>query len=132
MSDDISSLKEAEKQTMAGETAERPARSAQSWIPGLALLILGVIFLVGNLTGYELQNWWALFILIPALVNFGNAWQSYKRHGRFGRGARSSFIGGLILTIVAATFLFDWEWDAIWPLFLILAGVGILLGRWFD
>ncbi len=61
-----------------------------SWF-GFALIAVGVLFLVQNYLGYELHNWWALFVLIPAVGFFSSAW--YR----------------------------------VWPIFVILAGVGLLL-----
>ena len=36
-----------------------------AWIPGLALIGLGIIFLIQNYLGREIHNWWALFIVLP-------------------------------------------------------------------
>jgi hypothetical protein len=38
-----------------------------SWLPGMILILLGGIFLAQNYFGATLHNWWALFILIPAI-----------------------------------------------------------------
>lgn len=45
-----------------------PARRSRygTWIPGIVLIGLGLIFLVQEYFGYQIHNWWALFILIPA------------------------------------------------------------------
>ena len=46
----------------------RPVQSASryaAWIPGIALIGLGIVFLIQNYLGEEIHNWWALFILIP-------------------------------------------------------------------
>jgi hypothetical protein len=50
----------------------RPMRGrdwSNGWF-GVALIALGMLFLVQNYLGYELRNWWALFILIPAIGSF--------------------------------------------------------------
>ncbi|NLE74153.1 MAG: hypothetical protein GX604_05965 [Actinobacteria bacterium] len=36
--------------------------------------------------------------------------------------------GGLILSFVALMLLFDWDWGLLWPVFLVLVGLGMLLG----
>ena len=125
MSEEIQQLKE-EEQSRATESAQVELDSEANWIPGVVLIILGAAFLVANLWDFHLDNWWALFILIPAVTNFGNAWQTYQANGRFTSGARSATMWGLIFTIISATFLFNWDWGNIWPLFLILAGLGIM------
>jgi hypothetical protein len=110
----------------------REARGgAGAWIGGLLLIALGVIFLLQN-QGItilnNLQNWWALFILIPAVGAFANAWRAFNQAGgRLNAAARGSLIGGLILTMVAAIFLFNLDWGLLGPVLIILVGAGVLL-----
>jgi hypothetical protein len=137
MSDDIDSLKEAEKEKeydyeYEADSPFQAGHNRANWIPGVILIAIGVIFLFTNLTGFHLNNWWALFILIPAVKNFGSAWGSYQRHGRFTKSARGSITGGLILTLVASAFLFSLDWGLVWPFFLIIGGVAALFNGWFD
>ena len=137
MSDDIESLKEAEKANEYDHQDETEPKGANwhseaNWVPGIILIAIGVIFLFTNLTGFHLDNWWALFIMIPAVKNFGSAWGSYQRHGRFTKSARGSLTGGMILTLIASAFLFNISWGLIWPFFLIIGGVAALFNGWFD
>lgn len=105
----------------------RSSRGPGTWVGGAILILLGVIFLLQNTGLFRLDNWWALFILIPALGAFGNAWREYRDAGRLDAKARGSVIGGLLLTLVAAIFLFGMDWSRTWPLFLIVGGVALLL-----
>jgi hypothetical protein len=108
--------------------AARGGRFGSAWIGGVVLILLGVIFLAQNLGGFYLGNWWALFILIPAAGAFGTAWNSYQNAGgQITAAVRGSLFGGLILTLVAGAFLFNLNWGLIWPIFIILAGIGALL-----
>ena len=139
MNNDIDSLKEAEKANEQDykneyETDTRPSsrHGDANWVPGIILIAIGVIFLFTNLTGFHLNNWWALFILIPAVKNFGSAWGSYQRHGRFTKSARGSLTGGMILSLIASAFLFNLDWGLIWPIFLIIGGISALFSGWFD
>ena len=100
-----------------------------AWIGGVVLILLGVVFLLQNLGALELDNWWALFILIPAIGSFAGAWNAYRNSGGQLTGTViGPLIGGLVLTAVAAAFLFELDWGKIWPLFIILAGIGALVG----
>jgi hypothetical protein len=117
MAEEISELKEAEKQEI---------QYSHNWIGGVVLITIGAIFLLSNLNIFHLNNWWALFILIPAVANFGNAWQSYRRHGRLTHGAQGSLTGGLILLLISGAFLFGWSWNLIWPIFLIIGGLSAI------
>ena len=147
MSDDISQLKDEEKEkfieiekedlddtttTNPEVPSNNPISDNKSWMAGVVLIAIGLIFLATNVVGFELNNWWALFILIPAVSNFSSAYENYKQNGRLEKSGRGSITGGLILSLIAFTFLFGWDWAVIWPLFLIIGGVGALLGGWFE
>ena len=98
------------------------------WLGGVILIALGIIFLLQNFGLPVLDNWWALFILLPAVGAFGNAWRDYQNAGgRLTASARWSLIVGLILTIVTAIFLFNLNWGLLGPVLIILAGLGLLL-----
>lgn len=129
MSEQINELKEAEKEVLAAEEKETAVtKNRGNLMSGLALIGLGVIFLLTNFSGLPLQNWWALFILIPAVKQLSGAWSSYQENGRLTRSGRSNLTGGLILSLVAFAFLFGLNWGFIWPFFLILGGLGAILG----
>lgn len=99
----------------------------QNWFPGVALIFVGVIFLLRQLTGFDLKNWWALFILFPAGINLYSAYQIYRSHG-FSQDARAHLFWGAFLVLLASVFLAGLDFEIIWPVFLILAGVGFLSG----
>jgi cation transport ATPase len=105
----------------------RAARSGNSWVVGAILIMVGIFIILQNLTSFSLENWWALFILIPAVGAFGNAWRAYQNSNRLSAEGRSSLIGGIVLTMVAAVFLFELNWSILGPVLLILAGVGLLI-----
>ncbi len=134
MSDDIEILKETEKEKLTiseGEfvpdQCDSEDNSVSHWTGGLILIGIGVIFLLANTTGFVIRNWWPIFILVPGVVNLANAMRNYQRDGRFSERVRQPFTWGLVLTVVACTFFFSWSWGAIWPVFLIIFGIGTLL-----
>lgn len=144
MSDNIDTLKDEEKEKLntikvdavdvnnSNEIQQSTHSHSKNWLGGVILIAIGVIFLFSNISGFYLNNWWALFILIPAIGSFGKAWNGYRENGRLDGEARGGLIGGLILTLVASAFLFNLDWGMIWPLFLIIGGVGALLGGWLK
>lgn len=108
----------------------RRERGSEGWIAGAVLLVLGLIFLLNNLGLFSmrLNNWWALFILIPAVGSFSTAYRMYRSNGgHMTEAVRGPFIGGLILTAVTLVFLLGISWAVIWPVFLIIIGIGALL-----
>ena len=116
--------------------AERDRRRAERrahgwggpWLGGAVLIALGLIFLAQNLNIFVFHNWWALFILIPAVGSLVTAWNIYQANGsQWTAAARGPLVTGVILVLVTATFLFGLSWGLIVPLLLILAGVAALL-----
>lgn len=110
------------------ETRRERTRASGPWLGGIILILLGFFFLAQNLGFATLDNWWALFILIPAVGSFATAWSIFQGNGNRMTGAvRGPLMGGLILAMVAAAFLLNLNWGLLWPLFLILIGVGALI-----
>jgi hypothetical protein len=106
---------------------ERHRGGRYPWFGGAILILLGVVFLLQNMGIPFLDNWWALFILIPAFWIYVAAWDSYQDHGRLTRGAAGSLSVAILLTILALVFLFNLEFGLFWPIFLIVGGL-VLLG----
>jgi drug/metabolite transporter (DMT)-like permease len=122
-------MSEAGRQDMNAGAAEQ--RGPGVWIGALILIGVGIVFLLQNL-GYNIpSNWWALFLLIPAVFAFAGGWQSYVRNGRrLGPGMVGPAITGLVLIALTLLFLFDLDadWNLLWPAALIFIGVGVLAG----
>lgn len=137
MNDNLEELKETEKEKLILETEDlettpssQPAtkqHNPEQWTGGLILIGIGLFFLLSNVANFSLHNWWALFILVPGLSKLIHAGQLYREHGRFNHRVRQAFTWSIILILVACTFLFSWSWGAIWPLFLVVIGLGVLL-----
>ncbi len=113
--------------------ARREERRAQrgsngaAWVGGVILILLGLIFLLQNVRGVYLNNWWALFILIPAFGSFADAWNRYRQAGRLSRHVRGALISGCVFLLITAAFLFNWNWGVVLPVLLIIWGVTLLL-----
>jgi LiaF transmembrane domain len=140
MSENDSPFEESEQvrsQDVDADAWETPSRHqgrsfmTGSWVGGAVLIALGIIFLLQN-AGVDipfLRNWWAIFILFPAVSSLSQAWRVYQSNGqRFTSHVSGPVVGGLAMVLVAATFLFGLSWSLIWPVFLILAGLGALVG----
>lgn len=101
------------------------------WIGGVTLIIVGLAYLARNSLGWELSNrWWAIFMLIPALSALATAWYLFRSgQPHLHRAAASSLLSGGFLLIIAITLFFSISWQLVWPFFLILIGLSIVLGR---
>jgi hypothetical protein len=104
----------------------RASRRGGGWIAGVVLILLGLVFLLQNFGRFSFENWWAVFILIPALGSFASAWNTYQDSGGFTAAVRGPLVGGLILTTIALIFLFNISFGIYWPVLLILGGLLIL------
>jgi hypothetical protein len=93
---------------------------------GIILIFIGVIFLLQQAGRFDLRNWWALFILIPAFGSFTSAWYAFQRSGRINEGVRAGLGGGLIVFTVAMMFLFNLDWSIWWPLMVIVPGLVVV------
>ena len=112
---------------MSDATGRQRASRFGTWIPGIALIGLGLIFLVQEYFGYQLRNWWALFIMIPAFFALERGYASLTA-GRSGE-AVGQLMGGLALVALTLIFLLDLPFGRLWPIFLIIAGIGLLFSR---
>lgn len=99
--------------------AERNARIRQrrtdryaggfGWIAGLVFIAIGAFYLLYE-TGIlpNLDNWWALFFLLPAAATLSAAVGAYRREeGLWVPGVVIPFIAGLFFLGLTAAFLFE-------------------------
>lgn len=117
----------AERQAWREQRRAWRRSTGTAWIGGVVLILLGVVFLLQNFGGIRFDNWWALFILLPAVGSFATAWNIYRRTGQLNRPARGALIGGFVLLLITATFLFNLNWGLVFPVLLIVLGVALLL-----
>lgn len=94
---------------------------------GVALILVGLIFLFRNLTSFTFDRWWALFILVPAVASLANAWRLRRSAGRWTLPARRMVMTGIWIAAAAFIFLLGLEWAKMWPVFLVFLGLWALL-----
>lgn len=101
------------------------------WIGGGILIAIGVIFLLQRM-GYTLpDNWWAIFIAIPAVAGLISAWRAYSATGTINGPARGGLISGVILAVIAIALFFNVDLGALWPILLILLGIVVIAGAYW-
>jgi hypothetical protein len=102
---------------------------SSGWIIGVILIVLGGLFLMQNMGTFPfpVNNWWALFILIPAIGAFERAMHYYREaNNQITSQVSGSALVGVVLTLVTLGFLFNIGWTYFGPVLIILAGLGIL------
>jgi hypothetical protein len=111
---------------------EREARRGEHgwggpWIGGVILIGLGLIFLAQNFGIAFPKNWWAVFILIPAIGSLMAAWRNYEASGGALSGAViGPAVAGLIFVAMAVARFYGVTWGVFWPSILILGGAGVM------
>lgn len=98
-------------------------KSNNFWI-GLALIILGIIFLSDTFHiirfGRLISSWWPLILIIVGIT---------KLNGKDLKGGWTLIIVGIILQLTTLNIV-SWHFiGRLWPVILIIIGIGILLRR---
>jgi drug/metabolite transporter (DMT)-like permease len=123
MSDSSNDSPQPAKKDQGPVQGNKPA-----WIGGVVLVAAGVFLLLGKFTRFSTDNWWAVFLLIPAAGSLWTAYTIWRRNEwRFNAASRGPLIGGLVLVFLAVIFLFELDFGRVWPGFLIIVGGGLLL-----
>ena len=117
--------REARWHDRAERWRHRSGRSGLVW--GGVLIVLGIVLFLQNKGIPVPLNWWANFILIPAFWSFVRAWDTYREESRLTRRGAGALVGGTLLTVLALVFLFNIEFNTLWPVLLIVAGLALLL-----
>jgi predicted membrane protein len=104
-------------------------RSNPGIIPALAVIGVGVLFLLNNLNVFYLRDIWRFWPVALLAVGLAKLVDSQSDSDR---------TGGIVLTIVGAIFLAKnlgflyLTWNDVWPLILIGAGVLMLWNRLYT
>lgn len=125
---ELKTLKQ-EEQMEAGRTAVNGGLFA-----GIAMVIVGLIYLVANLTGgWDLLGGklWLVWLLIPVGGVLAGAYAYYTSNGRRVNGRLVTMLLWALLPfgMLAAATLNIVSWSAMWPLTLVLVGITILVNR---
>lgn len=96
---------------------------------GLTFVALGILFLWMNWGTQQLENWWAIFILLPAFGMISLAWGTYQWIGRFNFAVSANLGIGLVILAVAMIFFLELSWGIWWPLMIIVPGFALMLNH---
>src|SRR4029079_14163551 len=92
---------------------------------GLLLIIAGTPFL-GAAQFFHRENWWAVFILLPAVRLLGAAAMAVGlARGAFTLWARLALSAGLVVLAVALMFMLQLDWGIAWPVMVIVPGLAL-------
>lgn len=119
MGDEIKDLKSDEH--------EVENEQGSTWIIAIVMMLVGAGLLLSNFTNVSFDNWWALFLFIPAGFMLQIVWKDYKSNGRLTGKSTGSLIAGLSILVMIVVFLFDLSWSGLWPVAFIFGGIAVLL-----
>ncbi len=93
-------------------------------LPGILLIVLGVFFLLSNLTEVDISGFWPLLLLAPGIYFFVLYFINRTDFG--------VLMPATVLTIIGLLFLYcEYAgWGAmhyLWPLFMLAPGIGFFL-----
>lgn len=121
MSNNFDELKEQEKSSNAYNG---------NVLMAVIFIVVGVGLILSNAIGFEFDNWWILFMLIPVGFFAQGIYQDYQANGRITQRSTGSIIVTVAILATAATFLFEAiSWSVIWPIGLVIAGISMFLGN---
>lgn len=110
------------------------ATSSNLWI-GLAFIAGGVVVLLNQSGVLSIKfNWWAFFIVIPAIGSLHNAYRRYRAtNNLFDMGVMIPALMGLFMIGLMYNLLsgngWNFNWNLLWPAMFIIIGLGMIFGR---
>lgn len=111
------------------DTGQSGRHHGGAWVGGAILIAVGVVFLLSDM-GYSLPaNWWAIFILIPAVAALVRAWRIWQGVDGPSDALWGPLVSGIILAVISVALFFGVDLGAIWPILLILLGVVVIFGN---
>ena len=113
------------------EESKEERKRENSWMMGISIVLVGATFLLEQAGILHLTNWWAIFLVVPAVSSFINVFRRFRQEGRVTHKVTAPIISGLASLVLAFFFLFDLDIGKLWPVFVILAGISILLSYLF-
>jgi cation transport ATPase len=96
---------------------------------GVLLVVVGGLLLLRDSFGVAFQNWWVVFLLIPAAAFLYRAYLAYQASGSVDREVSRQVIPGVVLLLVSVVFLFGLSWNVMGPLLLIFLGLVLFVRR---
>ena len=100
-------------------------KSQLTW--GIFLILLGVVFLLGNISRVGMDTLWPIFPLAVGLMFFIGYFHDRKNYGLL--------MPGSILVVVGLLFFYCnfagwWRMETLWPVFILAPAVGFVAMHW--
>jgi len=95
----------------------------QNMLWGVLLIVIGIIFIIGNTSPMGMETLWPVFPLAVGVAFFIGYFYDRKNYGLL--------MPGSILTVVSLLFFYCnffgwWRMETLWPVFVLAPGVGFV------
>jgi hypothetical protein len=101
----------------------------KSVVTGIALITIGIIFLLPNFTDITLRELWPVLMLGPGILFFASFLSDRRNYGLLMPGSMLTTYGLLFFFCT----VFGWYWmEDLWPFFLLGPGMGFCLMYYFG
>lgn len=116
------------------ENKDNRKQSSNLWL-GLIFIFGGIALILNQLDLLPIElNWWALFIMLPAGGFLSGAYKRYRENENlFSMDVAYTALIGLFMTALSFSLLvgdaWDINWSLLWPLILIVIGLGMIFSR---
>ena len=92
--------------------------------PGLALILVGALFLANQMSWISSDTWWKWLLIGLGAIMMGSWLVQYRTAPEFRHWGRGRFIWGMALAVLGILFLAGFsQW---WPIIIIGVGVACL------
>lgn len=98
-----------------------------SMVWGVFLIVIGVLFLIGNISRMGMEELWPMFPMAAGLAFIVGYIRDRKNYGLL--------MPGSILVVISGLFLFCsifgwWHMESLWPVFILAPAAGFLAMYW--
>lgn len=122
----------SEQQPVDQATKIKTNNTGSGWALGLVVVFIGALLLVRNLgiklALFQLDNWWAIFILCAAIAPLFRAIKCFTKTG-WSLDVANALVSTLAIVALGLLILLDLSLMVWWPLFLIIGGLYMMTNR---
>lgn len=109
----IAQLKESEQ-------GKKETSKYSQYVGGTIVILMGIGFLLSANFGFSMNYVWPIVFLVPVGFSAVQMFQDFQAGCDIGL---TPIVSAATMLLIAAVWLFDWNWGNIWPVFLIFGGL---------
>ena len=115
---------------MEKQLTETVTRNLGLLAAGGTAVVIGLVWLLDNVTQVDTDDLWALAALPLVLASVVQARRVYVQMGRFSGKVAGWALIGLSMAVLVVAFILGVDAEELWAAFFISIGVGAILAAW--